>query len=118
MVLKAMGEYQDVEFAEAEFQPRGVRQAYPGIHRVSKGDIEMTARSILRHGERKRHLVTSSRLGQPQVSLRSGSTGAAISEVQGLIRSHSGVSTQLKTLEEKDEPVETLGSQAKAKEIV
>lgn len=36
-----MDEYRNVEFVETEFQPQGIRRAYPGIHTLDRDDIEM-----------------------------------------------------------------------------
>ncbi|KAH8807067.1 hypothetical protein F5884DRAFT_788434 [Xylogone sp. PMI_703] len=39
--LETMAKHRDVEFAEVEFQPKGVRQGYPGIHSRSRDELEM-----------------------------------------------------------------------------
>ncbi|CZR55712.1 uncharacterized protein PAC_05600 [Phialocephala subalpina] len=95
-VLKAMNEYQDIEFAETEFQPQGVRQAYPGIHKLERDDVEM------------HRMVTRSR---PTRMLRSSRLSSQDDEKR-LVKTHSGMSSKLETLDEKSERSMDLGPQS------
>ncbi|TVY87653.1 hypothetical protein LAWI1_G007389, partial [Lachnellula willkommii] len=112
MVLKAMDEYQDVEFAEIEFQPCGVRKVYLGIYGFTKDDIEMDAKLIVRQAGRRRRLVRLSRLGHTESASAVDLEGNK-DDKKRLIRAHSGVIARLKTLDEEDELGETLGARAK-----
>ncbi|RDL41166.1 uncharacterized protein BP5553_01145 [Venustampulla echinocandica] len=97
-VLKAMDEYQGVEFVETEFQPQDVPKVHPGIHSKIKedtGDIEMDARSIARHVDRRRRAGQSQALATPKAGDR-----------LRLMKSYSGVSAKLRTLEEVEESVD------------
>ena len=106
IVLKSMDQYHDIEFAEVEFQPRGVRQAYPGIHAIDDEDIELDRMAHSKRSSMGR-LVRSSRLAGGSTNFRKLRSEADTSEQEGgterLVRSRSGATTKLRTVEEADE---------------
>ncbi|TVY13064.1 Ferric/cupric reductase transmembrane component 7 [Lachnellula arida] len=125
IVLKSMSSYHNVEFAETEYQPRPVRQAYPGIHQLKKDDIELESVTGVLRPERRRRLARSSRLTQvlkPSTAGQKSNTENVPSDKEHLVKTYSGVFAQMKTLQEKDEDedleVQTLGERATVREIL
>lgn len=120
MVIKAMDDNQNVEFVETEFQPQGVPQAYPGIHKLDTSDIEMGSfknlerRRLVKPRFGRRRLVKS-RFGRRRTARQ------ARDDREILIEMHSGVSGKLRTLDEevnrKDSETD-VGAKIEPKEVV
>ncbi len=109
IVLRAMNDNQDIEFAETEFRPDSVQPAYPGmLGKVTDAGLS---------GKRTR-LVKSSILageGAGGQTRRLGRPGAISNDKDPLVKTHSGVSAKMKTVQETDESTD-LGLQTSERE--
>ena len=96
-VIETMEDYPNVEFVETEFQPQGVRQAYPGIHALHKDRVEMGSMAVVKSVTRKKELIKS-RLSLHNLASKrmKSSTNGEQNDSEGLIKEAG----KLDTLEE------------------
>ena len=108
-----MYKYKDVEFTEVEYQPKGVREAYPGIRSHDSNDIEMqtlhTRENRLRRLQQHRRLRSS--------SIETGSDRLSQRLIKPpLVRTKSMLNVVQERVDGQDYSL--LGTKVEAKEIV
>jgi hypothetical protein len=119
-----MDQYHDIEFAEIEFQPQSVRQAFPGAQPDGNEEIEL-GRIVNADHRTLRRLVRASKLvGESTLEKlrREAGSSERTEGTETLIRTRSGVSSRLETVKELDESsdleAQSLAKRALEKEIV
>lgn len=114
-----MNDNQDIEFAETEFRPDSVQPAYPGMHDSEAAeDIELGKVTDAGLSGKRTRLVKSSILageGAGGQTRRLGRPGAISNDKDPLVKTHSGVSAKMKTVQETDESTD-LGLQTSERE--
>jgi len=119
-----MDQYHDIEFTEIEFQPQSVRQAFPGTQLNGNEEIELGRIVNADHRNLKRLVRASKLVGESALEKlrREAGSSERTKGIETLIRTHSGVSSQLETVKELDESsgleAQSLTKKAFEKEIV
>jgi len=117
IVLKTMDMYKDVEFVETEFQPQSIQPAYPGIHILDRGEMELEKWSVVKPTDGRVRL-------RKAINKVTADTSRETEEVnRRLVKSHSGATSTLTTVDEeagemKDLEEQSLGGKVNGKEIV
>jgi len=108
IVLGNMQSNKDITFEETEFQPKEVIQAYPGIHTIPTGDVEMGPMSAdnIREGRMRLTQPQGAVETPPRLNLRRKSKTSQ-DDSNRLIKSHSGTSSRLETLPESESESDT-----------
>ncbi|KAF7877692.1 hypothetical protein EAF04_001363 [Stromatinia cepivora] len=104
IVIETLKEYDDVEFAEVEYQPHGVHHIHSGVTSKSWDQIEMEAIKFPTRFNTRGRRLQRSQLEYTNNYTRSRKRSARRSSRNDrLIEWRSGASDQLETLEEADE---------------